>query len=67
MVEIAVLLPTPAYSRLSGPLSYSHSQALQAGQLVRVPLGQRHSLGLVWHPPTTPAPQAMALKPVEQV
>ena len=67
MVEIAVLLPTPAYSRLSGPLSYSHSEALAPGSLVRVPLGQRHSLGLVWHAPQTPAHVAMALKPIEQV
>ena len=67
MVEISVLLPTPAYSRLSGPLSYSHSEALAPGSLVRVPLGQRHSLGLVWHAPVAPAPDGMALKPVEQV
>ena len=67
MVEVAVLLPTPAYSRLSGPLSYSHSQQLAPGSLVRVPLGQRRSLGLVWHAPQTPAPVAMALKPIEQV
>ncbi len=67
MVDISVLLPTPAYSRLSGPLSYSHSHSLPAGSLVRVPLGQRHSLGLVWHAPQAPAPAAMALKPIEQV
>ncbi len=67
MVEVAVLLPTPAYSRLSGPLSYSHSHQLAPGSLVRVPLGQRHSLGLVWHAPSAPAPEDMALKAIEQV
>ncbi|NDC61698.1 MAG: primosomal protein N', partial [Betaproteobacteria bacterium] len=72
MKEISVLLPTPAYSRLAGPLSYLHTEALSAGTLVRVPLGQREQLGLVWFAPSpervhpmTEKPQA--LRPVTEV
>ena len=71
MEEISVLLPTPAYSRLTGPLSYSHPSALPPGSLVRVPLGARDSLGLVW-PRASPdaantAPPERVLKPIAQV
>ncbi|WP_291921554.1 primosomal protein N' [Limnohabitans sp.] len=48
-IEIAV--QTPAHSQVGGLLSYRCLQALQAlqpGQLVRVPLGQRDVLGVVW-------------------
>jgi primosomal protein N' (replication factor Y) len=45
---------------VGGLLSYRSPQALQAGQLVRVPLGQREVLGVVWAvrdaaPPDIPA------------
>ena len=46
--EISVLVPTPAYSRLTGPLTYETEEEVQVGCLVRVPLGQRDTLGLVW-------------------
>ena len=46
--EISVLVPTPAYSRLTGPLTYETQEDLQPGCLVSVPLGQRDTLGLVW-------------------
>ena len=46
--EIFVLVPTPAYSRLTGPLTYETEEEVQVGCLVRVPLGQRDTLGLVW-------------------
>jgi primosomal protein N' (replication factor Y) (superfamily II helicase) len=45
---IQVVLPTPAHSRLPEVLSYRHTQALPLGTLVRVPLGARELLGLVW-------------------
>ena len=71
MEEISVLLPTPAYSRLTGPLSYSHPSALPPGSLVRVPLGARDSLGLVWPSASpdaaSPAPPERVLKPIAQV
>lgn len=45
---ISVVLPTPAHSRLPEVLSYRHAQPLPAGTLVRVPLGARELLGVVW-------------------
>ncbi len=44
----AVMVQTPAYSQITGPLSYLSDTALSAGTLVRVPLGQRQVLGVVW-------------------
>ena len=71
MKEVSVLLPTPAYSRLTGPLSYSHPSALPPGSLVRVPLGARDSLGLVWPraeaDAASPPPPERVLKPIAQV
>lgn len=57
-LDIAV--QTPAHSQVGGLLSYRSAQALPAGQLVRVPLGQREVLGVVWAvrdamPPDIPA------------
>jgi primosomal protein N' (replication factor Y) len=40
---------------VAGPLTYLSEQALPAGTLVRVPLGQRELLGVVWDAPTDPA------------
>lgn len=45
---MSVVLPTPAHSRLPEVLSYRHSAALPPGTLVRVPLGARELLGVVW-------------------
>ena len=47
-VEISVVVQTPAHSGLSGPLSYRSELALAPGTLVRVPLGKRETLGVVW-------------------
>ncbi len=66
--EISVLVPTPAYSRLTGPLTYETQEDLQPGCLVRVPLGQRDTLGLVWpQAPEQPATSAHALKAIHSV
>jgi len=46
--RIAVLLHTPAHSQIAGALTYLSQDALAAGTLVRVPLGQRELLGVVW-------------------
>jgi primosomal protein N' (replication factor Y) len=46
--RIAVVVPTPAHSSLSGALSYRSESALAPGSLVRVPLGKREVLGVVW-------------------
>jgi primosomal protein N' (replication factor Y) len=46
--QVAVAVQTPAYSEIAAPLSYLSERALAAGTLVRVPLGQRELLGVVW-------------------
>ena len=51
---LSVLVHTPAHSQVAGPLTYRSAQALPAGSLVRVPLGQRELLGVVWDAPTEP-------------
>jgi len=43
-----VLLHTPVYSQMAGALSYLSDTLLLPGTLVRVPLGQRELLGVVW-------------------
>lgn len=45
---LAVLVPTPAHAALGSVLTYASAQALEPGTLVRVPLGQRETLGVVW-------------------
>jgi primosomal protein N' (replication factor Y) (superfamily II helicase) len=66
--EISVLVPTPAYSRLTGPLTYETQEDLQPGCLVRVPLGQRDTLGLVWpQAPEQAATSAHNLKAIHSV
>jgi primosomal protein N' (replication factor Y) len=47
---VDVVVPTPAHSTLSGPLSYRSELPLPAGTLVRVPLGRREVCGVVWDP-----------------
>ncbi|HXE47663.1 MAG TPA: DEAD/DEAH box helicase family protein, partial [Ramlibacter sp.] len=46
--RLAVVVPTPAHSSISGPLTYSSELPLAPGTLVRVPLGRRELLGVVW-------------------
>ena len=56
--RLAVVVPTPAHSSISGPLSYLSELPLAPGTLVRVPLGRREVLGVVWDAgPTVAAPQ----------
>ena len=45
---LEVVLQTPAHSAVGGPLHYRSLLPLQAGHLVRVPWGQRETLGVVW-------------------
>nr|WP_319564124.1 primosomal protein N' [uncultured Rhodoferax sp.] len=49
-----VLVHTPVYSQMAGALTYLSSAVLPPGCLVRVPLGQRELLGVVWHETTSP-------------
>ena len=48
MPVFSVLVALPAHSRLPALLSYTHPAPLALGSLVRVPLGRREVLGLVW-------------------
>jgi primosomal protein N' (replication factor Y) (superfamily II helicase) len=56
----AVVVATPAHSGLGLALTYRSERALAAGSLVRVPLGQRELLGIVWG--DAPAPGTAALQ-----
>ena len=47
---LCVLVQTPAHSALGSVLTYRSPQALPLGSLVRVPLGKRETLGVVWEP-----------------
>jgi primosomal protein N' (replication factor Y) (superfamily II helicase) len=47
-VWLPVLVNTPAHAALGPVLTYQSEQALPAGTLVRVPLGKRETLGVVW-------------------
>ena len=47
---IPVLVQTPAHSQIGGALTYRSESPLTPGTLVRVPLGRRETLGVVWCP-----------------
>jgi primosomal protein N' (replication factor Y) len=67
---IQVLVNTPAYSQMAGALSYSSKLTLAPGSLVRVPLGQRELLGVVWDPAEDTAADTLdpnKLRPVTAV
>ena len=46
--QISVMVHTPAHSGLGGALTYESDIAHAPGTLVRVPLGNRELLGVVW-------------------
>jgi len=66
---ISVLVSTPAHSQIGGALTYQSELPLSAGSLVRVPLGRRETLGVVWDmaPGHTEMPDAARLRPVSAV
>ena len=45
---LQVVVATPAHSAIAGPLTYRSESPLLPGTLVRVPLGRREVLGVVW-------------------
>ena len=66
--RLSVVVATPAHSGLRGPLSYRSESALPPGTLVRVPLGRREVLGLVWEPETSAQlPAEIEEKPIAGV
>ncbi len=46
--QISVMVHTPAHSGIGGALTYESDTARAPGTLVRVPLGSRELLGVVW-------------------
>ncbi|APW41539.1 replication restart helicase PriA [Rhodoferax saidenbachensis] len=46
---LSILVQTPAHARLGPVLTYQSEQPRPAGTLVRVPLGTRETLGVVWN------------------
>jgi len=67
LVQVAV--STPAHSAVGDLLSYASPAPLPPGTLVRVPLGTREVLGVVWDEPEAPAalPAGMAPRAVAGV
>ena len=63
---LSVLVQTPAHSQVAGTLSYLSELALPAGTLVRVPLGRRETLGIVWDSasPTQTEVETSRLRPI---
>lgn len=66
---VSVLVPLPAYGNLPSLLHYESELALAPGALVRVPLGRREVLGIVWDSANAaqPQPDTVALRPVAAV
>ena len=69
--RIDVAVQTPAHAALGDLLSYSAAESIAPGTLVRVPLGKREVLGVVWggealenEAPGDGAATQMTLKPV---
>ncbi|WP_265258803.1 replication restart helicase PriA [Verminephrobacter aporrectodeae] len=66
---VHVALHTPSHSGMGELLSYACERPLPAGTLVRVPLGAREVLGVVWDADEAPGglPEGTALRPVAGV
>ena len=57
---LAVAVATPAHSGIGTPLTYRSTEPLPPGTLVRVPLGKREVLGVVWAALAEPEPELAA-------
>ncbi|MES2423545.1 MAG: DEAD/DEAH box helicase family protein, partial [Pseudomonadota bacterium] len=67
--RLAIAVHLPAYSAVGAPLSYESELPLAPGTLVRVPLGQRELLGVVWDADAdaNAPPADTALRPISAV
>ena len=65
-MQLPVLIQTPAHSQVAGALSYLSEAPLPPGTLVRVPLGRRETLGIVWdtHTQSAETVDSSRLRPV---
>ncbi|WP_164886724.1 primosomal protein N' [Piscinibacter defluvii] len=64
--RVAVAVETPQHSGVNATLDYLSEQPLAPGTMVRVPLGKRTVLGIVWPAAAGEAPEA-SLRPVTEV
>ena len=64
---VSVLVQTPAHSQLAGALTYRSKLLLTPGTLVRVPLGTRELLGVVWDRSTQPSGDDIALDKLRDI
>lgn len=72
MFPVQIALQMPAHSAVGHLLTYAAETRLEPGTLVRVPLGRREMLGVVWDDPAgdeeLPAPEAaLQLRPIAGV
>jgi primosomal protein N' (replication factor Y) len=61
---IRVAVDAPQHSGITGPLDYLSELALPPGSLVRVPLGRRELMGIVWPGAPSGAVDAAVLRPI---
>ncbi len=68
MVSILVAVQTPQHASIASLLHYESEQSLAPGTLVRVPLGRRDVLGIVWPEDSAPGRSAAPdeLRPVSE-
>ncbi len=62
---LQVVVAAPVHSSIGGPLTYRSEQPLSPGALVRVPLGKREVLGIIWS--TLPASGEVAEENVKSI
>ena len=67
--QISVMVHTPAHSGLGGALTYACDTVPPPGTLVRVPLGSRELLGVVWDnaPASDEVAEPMQLRAIASV
>jgi primosomal protein N' (replication factor Y) (superfamily II helicase) len=65
--RLRVAVSTPQHAGLDGALDYLHPEPLPPGQLVRVPLGRREVVGVVWACEEAEADPQGSLKPITSV
>ena len=68
-MRLGVAVDAPQYAALGDVLHYLSAQAVPPGSLLRVPLGRRDTLGLVWEqvPEDIPQDPGVTLRPVGEV
>jgi primosomal protein N' (replication factor Y) (superfamily II helicase) len=62
----SIVVQTPAHSPLAGLLTYQSDQLLEVGSFVRVPLGSRELMGVIWRQLDLP-PEPMLSKQGKEI